>query len=390
MAEVGIRRVGVRSWRLGAALALSLLCGATALAHYPLIETEAGVVPAGKPISFLISSGHPFMNDRVDAPQLVRAGVYPPGRRFRKLSKSTVATTTSRGTKAYRVTHTPNISGDWIYSFHCGETIEKPQRRVTDYVKLVMHVRHETGAQIGWRRTIGDPLEIVPLTRPYLIPAGSTFRAKVLYNTKLGPRDFKSRVFEEGYVEAESFSPDGRPGHSYLPANRLGVVTDRNGVFAITLPTAGWWMLSVATDGGPGEQGTSSIAQRRAALWVHVGDTVYDRYPPVLGDKRPAAPTREARVGRRDPQGKLRHALTLTSGEDLGQLSDRLQQLDLLEVDALPRGPGLVIEGNHMWGMRRVEARGGFLQIEDDRGQVEIFRDTHHLYEWLDQRLLRK
>jgi len=383
----GLGGSGPRSWRAGAAVGLALLSGAVALAHYPLVETKEGVVPAGAPVTFLVSSGHPFMNDRVDAPQMVRTGVYPPNRRFRKLSKATVAATTSRGTKAYRVTHTPSFSGDWIYSFHCGETLEKPQRRVTDYVKLILHVRHETGAQIGWRRVVGDPMEIVPLTRPYLIPVGSTFRGKVVLNAKISPRDFKSRILEDGYVEAESFSPDGRPGHSFLPANRLGVVTDRNGVFAITLPTAGWWMLTVATDGGPGEQGLSKIAQRRASLWVQVGGTVYDRYPPVLGKKK--APARVARIGRRSPRGKLIPVLSLTSTQDLGELSDRLQQLALVELDALPAGEGFVIEGTHMWGVRSVEVREGFLAIEDDRGQVEFFRDTHHLYEWLSKRLLK-
>ena len=33
----------------------------------------------------------------------------------------------------------------------------------------------------------------------------------------------------------------------------------------------------VATDGGSGEQGTSSMVARRATLWVHVGDTEFDR-----------------------------------------------------------------------------------------------------------------
>lgn len=375
MGKVGIRGLG--------AVSLAVLAGVSAFAHYPLIDTPEGVARAGQPVSFLVSSGHPFMNDRVDAPELTRAGVYPPQRRYRNLSKTTVATITSRGTKAYRVTHTPKFSGDWIYSFHCGETVEKPQRRVTDYVKLVLHVRHGTGAQIGWRRVVGDPLEVVPMTRPYLIPRGSVFRGKVLFNRKLGPRDFKSRPMEDGVVEAESYSPDRRPGHSYLPESRLGVTTDKNGVFAITLPTAGWWMISVATDGGPGEQGLTAIAQRRASLWVQVGGTTYDRYPPVLGK----APPRVAQISRRSPRGKVIPALTLTSLKDLGAVADRLQQLDLLELDALPPGGAYVIEGTHMWGVRRVEARGGFLQIEDERGRVEIYRDSHHLFEWLNERL---
>ncbi|MBL4844330.1 MAG: DUF4198 domain-containing protein [Planctomycetes bacterium] len=377
MGKVGIRGlVGV---------GLVLLGGVTALAHFPIVETEKGVVGIERPVVFLLSSGHPFMNDRVDAPKIGRVGVYPPDRRFRSLSKTTVAVVTSLGTKAYRVTHVPKFSGDWIYSFHCGETLEKPQRRVADYVKVILHVRHETGAQVGWRRVIGDPMEIVPMTRPYLIPVGSVFRGKVVFNSKLGPRDFKSRPMLEGVVEAESYTPDRRPGHSYLPANRLGVTTDRNGVFAITLPTRGWWLLTVATDGGPGEQGLSKVSQRRASLWVQVGGTVYDRYPPIAR----AAPVLKAQVSRRSPRGKVIPVLSLTSAADLAALTTRLQQLDLLEIDRLPEVEGYVLETNHMWGLRRVEIRGGLLAITDNRGQVEFFRDSHRLIEWLNERLAR-
>ena len=81
-------------------------------------------------------------------------------------------------------------------------------------------------------------------------------------------------------VEAETRSrPLPRRG-AYLPAFRLNVKTDNDGVFAVSLPQKGWWMLSAATDGGPGEQGTSKILQRRAVMLVHVGDTVWDTPDP--------------------------------------------------------------------------------------------------------------
>ena len=42
-----------------------------------------------------------------------------------------------------------------------------------------------------------------------------------------------------------------------------------------------------------------------------------------------------------------------------------------------------------MWGLTRVEIRGGLLAITDDRGLVEFFRDSHRLEEWLNERLSR-
>lgn len=366
--------------------ALVLAMGGAALAHYPMIETPEGIVAPNAPVTFVIASGHPFMNDRVETPKVGRVGVYPPQRRFRDLTKTVSAIKTAEGVGAFRLVHTPKFSGDWIYSFHCGETVEKPQRRVSDYVKLILHVRTETGTQIGWRRTIGDPLEIVPLTRPYLIPVGSVFRGKVLFNQPQGPRDFTSRPMVEGVVEAESYTPDGRPGHAYLPANRLGVLTDDRGVFAITLPTAGWWMITLATDGGPGEQGLSPIAQRRAALWVQVGGTVYDRYPEVVAP----APKPKLSLSRRSPEGKEILALELSDPKDLMEITTRLQLLNIAELEGLPAGkPGLVLATNHMWGLRRVELCDGLLAIEDDLGRVGFYADNHNLGEWLEARLKR-
>lgn len=375
------------SSRAGVALAALIvgLSGA-AFAHYPLVETAEGLVAPNKPVEFLISSGHPFMNDRVDAPKVGRVGVYPPQRRFRDLTKKVTETKTAAGTSAYRLVHTPTFSGDWIYSFHCGETLEKPQRRVTDYVKLILHVRTESGAQIGWRQTVGDPLEIVPLTRPYLIPVGSVFSGKVVFNVPAGPRDFDARPMVEGVVEAESYTPDRRPGHAYLPENRLGVVTNDRGAFNITLPTAGWWMITVATDGGPGEQGLSPLGQRRAALWVQVGGTVYDRYPAEVAP----APAPKLTIARRSPEGKEVEALVVSDPKDLAEVTTRLQLLNLAEVDALPEDkPGLVLTSNHMWGLRRVELRGGLLAVEDDQGKVAFYADNHNLGEWLEARLAR-
>ncbi len=252
-------------------VAVAALCGA-AWAHYPMLLTDSPMVERGEPIEIEYTIGHPFWNDRhaVHKPEKVR--VYPPQRRAFDLT----ASVTSLGTTElprWRVRYTPRSSGDHVFSFHGGLYHEPPQRTVADYSKLIIHVKHETGAQVGWHRVLQDPLEILPLTRPYAIPTGSVFRGQVLASGQAMP---------EMIVDAETYAP-GHLQHEggYLPKYRLGVRTDDQGVFAVTLPKPGWWILSTATDGGPGEQGTSSFVARRATLWVHVGDTEFDH--PTVG-----------------------------------------------------------------------------------------------------------
>lgn len=253
---------------LSAAALLAL--GGVVWAHYPMLLTERAMVGPGEEVVIELTNGHPFWNDRYEIERPERVGVFPPERRFVNLAEKLEEVPASEDApRRWRLRFTPNKPGDYVFSIHGGLFFEPPQRKVMDYSKLVLHVKHETGAQVGWRRVVGDPLEIVPLTRPYAIPVGSVFRGKVLSDGQPQP---------EVVVEAETYAP-GKLRHEggYLPNYRLGVLTDDAGVFAVTLPKAGWWLIAAATDGGPGEQGASQVVARRAALWVYVGDTEFDR-----------------------------------------------------------------------------------------------------------------
>ena len=77
---------------------------------------------------------------------------------------------------------------------------------------------------------------------------------------------------QEGAVEAETYTdqvPDPLPE---LMEYRRWEQTDADGRFSITLDRAGWWLLSVASDGGPGEQGSLMPNPCvRAVFWVYVG-----------------------------------------------------------------------------------------------------------------------
>jgi cobalt/nickel transport protein len=255
-------------WILTLGLAL-LIVAPAAWAHYPMLLTGPAVIQRGDVVKITYTNGHPYADDRFPPPAPERVGVYLPGRtKMRDL----IAAVTSGGTAelpTWHLEHRPKRAGDYIYSWHCGMFFEKPSRNVEDYAKLVIHVSDGTGAQVGWDRAIGDPLEIVPLTRPYSVPVGGLFRAQVLLS---------EQPFAAANVEAETWGdPATKTDSDYLPDTRFNVKTDPNGVFGLALPKAGWWVISCATDGGPGEQGQQRGVAQRATFWVHVGGTVWDR-----------------------------------------------------------------------------------------------------------------
>jgi len=242
-------------------LAAGLLAAGTAAAHYPMLEAERAVVDPGTPVRIRYAIGHPFVNDRFDVrpPQAVLV-YYPQRRRPRELTDA-VTETGSDALRAYDVVFTPPKPGDYVLSWRCGIFSEPPQRQVDDYAKLILHAR---GGQVGWDRAIGDPLEIVPLTRPYGLPVGATFRGQVLEN---------GLPMQDGVVEAETYAeriPEPLPE---LMEYRRAERTDPSGCFAVTFDEPGWWLLSVATDGGPGQQGgaRAGTVVKRAVLWLFVG-----------------------------------------------------------------------------------------------------------------------
>ena len=249
--------------------------GAPVLAHYPMLHADTGFVEPGEDVAIEFSIGHPFANDRfhVNRPGVVRV-VPPLGGRPKYLTAAVTTAGTER-LRAWRVNYTPQLAGDHVVSFTCRPYTEPPQRQIDDYAKLVVHAK---GAQIGWDRIVGDPIEIVPLTRPYGLPVGATFRGKVLLH---------NRPYEGAVLEAETYTdtvPDPLPE---LMTYRRAEHTDANGSFAITLDRRGWWLLSVATDGGPGQQGTSRRRVQRAVFWLFVGE--WDE-----SQRRPLPPLPEA------------------------------------------------------------------------------------------------
>jgi uncharacterized GH25 family protein len=265
-----------RAWLVGGSLLLGLL--APAVAHYPMLIVEGGPVwPLQGKVEVLFTIGHPFANDRFETGPPTKVTLFSPGGRETQLGEHVKATTVQfegKEVAAHRLEwqfksgHKP---GDYVLAWELPVLEEKPHRKVQDFAKLVLHVPGEEppGAQIGWWQRVKHPIEILPLSRPYWVPVGQAFRGQVV---ELGAGGKPVGVVG-GVVEAETYA--GGPTPDPLPelaAYRRAERTDDRGCFSVTLDKAGWWLLSCATDGGPGEQGTQEgLLARRAVMWIHVG-----------------------------------------------------------------------------------------------------------------------
>lgn len=269
----------------------TLICGgllatllAAADAHFPVIEPDAATVEPGSTVTLRYGVGHLFANDRFDVHRPVRVRLYPPGQSVRHFQDLTAAIT-STGTpyvRGYQLKFDAKHEGDYVLGFEGGLYSEPPARKVEDYAKIVIHAR---GAQMGWWRRLGHPLEIVPLTRPYAIPVGGTFRGRVvehLQSAEAHGSEPEPVPLPEAFVETETTPQPGADTPAELADYRYENRTDGDGVFAVTFHHPGWWVIAVSTDGGPGQQGTSPHIARRAIFVVFVGewDEAYRRVFP--------------------------------------------------------------------------------------------------------------
>ncbi len=116
------------------------------------------------------------------------------------------------------------------------------------------------GAEEGWDARVGLQAEIIPLTRPYGIWEGNTFRGLVLINGKPAANID---------VEVEYYNVHGKARAPKDPFVTQVVKTDQNGVFTYTIPWAGWWGFSALGDGGTlKKDGKAYPVELDAVIWV--------------------------------------------------------------------------------------------------------------------------
>lgn len=272
----------------GAILALwtIFISAPAALAHYHVFwpKTPGCYGKPGQTAVWTHFWGHPFEMRLDDPPAVPKFAIRLPGGKKEPVLVKEIRLTdqeSGRECGAFEAAFTPGVAGDYYL------TLESPPAFIPeenlfcqDFVKGVFHVM----AEKGWDERLGLEMEIIPLTRPYGWPAGTTFTAKAL---------FKGNALKLAPVEVEKFSgffvepgqrPKDRFGYENAPLITRTAKTDANGYFAVTLDSPGWWLITVSRqDGKITREGEAYPLHKRGCLLLHVEEPL----PPIPAPGQP-------------------------------------------------------------------------------------------------------
>ena len=138
---------------------------------------------------------------------------------------------------------------------------EARDRFIQHYAKVTLPVK---GQDAGWNAVAGQRFEIVPATRPFGLTQPCLFSGQVLLDGQAAPHT---------PVRLERINTDARkaptPWHE-----RLEVMTDDRGLFAVVLNQPGWWSCMAVSAGAPlkGPDGENKELELGAIFWLYVDD----------------------------------------------------------------------------------------------------------------------
>lgn len=132
---------------------------------------------------------------------------------------------------------------------------------ITQYAKVIV----DAFAALGeWQHTLGTPVEIIPLTRPFALWTNSLFTGRVLS---------EGRPAANVSVEVEYYNDTGVKLPSDAWAS-IEVRTNDAGEFSVSLPFEGWWGIAalVAGDEPVTVQGKQYEHEQAGVIWIQVQD----------------------------------------------------------------------------------------------------------------------
>ncbi len=248
-------------------LALALVAAAAqmAAAHFVVLIPSADVLSANDPrtVELQLLFTHPMEQGPVmqmDTPRQFRVQVSGQNMDLLNMLRAEQVD----GKTTYRCTYPVTRPGDHVFYVEPVAYWEPNERKyIVHYTKVVVDCM---GGEEGWDALLGLPVEIEPLTRPYGLWTGNTFRGVVRHNGE--PVPFAT-------VEVEYYNEGGKVQAPNDALVTQVVKADAQGVFSYTMPRAGWWGFAALVDGAqktPGPGGEMVDIELGGLIWVKTVD----------------------------------------------------------------------------------------------------------------------
>ena len=164
----------------------------------------------------------------------------------------------------YRASYRVKRPGDHIFYLEPAPYWEPAEgKMIVHYTKVVVDA---FGAESGWDASVGFPVEIRPLARPYGLWTGNAFRGVV-------ERDGKPVPFAE--IEVEYWNAEGAVSVPTSPFVTQVIRADADGTFSYTMPRAGWWGFAALVEGASkmnNPEGKPVPVELGGLIWIRVQD----------------------------------------------------------------------------------------------------------------------
>mgnify|MGYP000926174616 CR=1 FL=1 len=255
-----------------ACVILMLVMSPAAFSHFPILIHDAPFAEVNQAVKFMFAVGHPYEQEYTDPPKPEKVTAFGPNGQSTDLTASLTAgqyTVDTLTAKVWEFTYKPEAPGDCIVALNTAPEIGLNNMLNQEFLKVCLHVEE----QGGWDTRTGQPLEIVPLTRPYGLEEGYVFTGQLLKgNEPLAGVSVEIEQFMTQVPAAEDLPPE--------PLITKVVKTDPNGVFTYTLPHPGWWIIAayVENAGEIQKDGRTYTLSGLAALWIHVEKTFEQKF----------------------------------------------------------------------------------------------------------------
>ncbi|OQW94510.1 MAG: ATP-dependent DNA ligase [Beggiatoa sp. IS2] len=138
----------------------------------------------------------------------------------------------------YTAKYSCKTPGDYVFFVEPAPYWEAAENKmIVHYTKVVVDA---FSAETGWDASVGFPVEIEPLTRPYGLWTGNLFRGIVKKQGQ--PVPFAT-------VEVEYLNENHAVKIPAEPFITQVIKTDVNGVFSYAMPKDGWWGFAALIEG---------------------------------------------------------------------------------------------------------------------------------------------